>query len=262
MIDPAVWAGAAALLIDEVERDDRFDSLRQLFRKLCLFDNFLVYDFNGDAPPDLLGTSVPESRLRGQMTEFTAGLFLLDPFVLAARRGVTGFVRLQEIMPEGFLESQYYRHHYQYTDVADEVRYLVALDHRRTIHVFIERETRSPVFDRAELGLLSALTPLVSSFVLARSRWRERWLAEAGGRMVASMDLQELIANMAPGVLTRRELEVVEMMLKGHSARSIGRLLQIEEGTVTNHKRNIYAKLDIHSMAQLFDAFLKNICRC
>jgi DNA-binding CsgD family transcriptional regulator len=36
-------------------------------------------------------------------------------------------------------------------------------------------------------------------------------------------------------------------------------VLDIEEGTVTNHKRNIYAKLHVHSMAQLFNLFLKSL---
>jgi DNA-binding CsgD family transcriptional regulator len=48
-------------------------------------------------------------------------------------------------------------------------------------------------------------------------------------------------------------------MLKGHSAKSMARTLDIEEGTVTNHKRNLYAKLGIHSQAQLFDRFLRTL---
>ena len=64
---------------------------------------------------------------------------------------------------------------------------------------------------------------------------------------------------MAPGKLTDREAEIVEMMLKGHSAKSMARVLGIEAGTAANHKRNIYAKLDIHSQAQLFDMFLRTL---
>lgn len=256
---PDQWSVAVAALVDGLERDDRFQGLRQFCAGFCQFDNFLVYLFDGDLPPALLGTSVPESRLCRQMADFTAGLFLLDPFVLAARSGVAGFVRLKDIMPEGFLESEFYRYHYRYTDVLDEVRYLVPLDHRRVIHVFVERETQSSPFCREDLDGLASLEPLISSIVRARMRWLDRRHAQGDRHSVAATDLHGLIARMAPGVLTPRELEVVEMMLKGHSARSIGLLLQIEEGTVTNHKRNIYAKLDIHSMAQLFDAFLRSL---
>jgi DNA-binding CsgD family transcriptional regulator len=48
-------------------------------------------------------------------------------------------------------------------------------------------------------------------------------------------------------------------MLKGHSAKSIAGALDIEEGTVSNHKRNIYAKVGVHSQAQLFDRFLRTL---
>lgn len=258
-VGTAEFAALAAGLIDAIERSDRFVTFRKLLQRFCAFENFLVYLYCGAEPPQLLATSVPETRLRGQMTDYVAGLFLLDPFVLAERRGLTGLVRLGDIIPEGFRDSEYFRRHYRHTNVHDELRYIVPIDTRRTVHVFVEREPPSPPFSAAETDTLASLTPAVRSFVEAHCRWLDRVDAHSDVRGAAPINLLARIGAMAPGVLTPRECEVVEWMLKGYSARLIGRALQIEEGTVTNHKRNIYAKLEIHSMAQLFDLFLRSL---
>lgn len=255
----AEFGTLAADLLDAIERNDRFTPACALLNRVCGFDNFIVYLFKGSEPPVLLGTSVPEKRLHGQMADFVAGLFLLDPFVLATDRGLSGLLRLRDIAPEGFHDSEFYHHHYRYTDVCDELRYVIPIDRRRVVHVFVERETGAELFADSERARLMALTPLISSFVVARFKWIDRSSARDGDRPGNVINLQAVIDRMAGGVLTTREREVVEWMLKGHSARSIAGILGIEEGTVTNHKRNIYFKLEIHSMAQLFDAFLRSL---
>lgn len=103
---------------------------------------------------------------------------------------------------------------------------------------------------------MAQLAPVVDSFIRARSRIDSVPAAKAG---LAPFALDARIRQLGDGVLTAREGEVVALILKGHSARSIGHILGIEEGTLTNHKRNIYAKLAIRSQAQLFDRFLRSL---
>ncbi|HHC08750.1 MAG TPA: response regulator transcription factor [Actinobacteria bacterium] len=57
---------------------------------------------------------------------------------------------------------------------------------------------------------------------------------------------QELLASRRP-TLTGREIEVLQMVAKGHTSREIGELLYISENTVKNHIRNILDKLGLHS---------------
>ena len=72
------------------------------------------------------------------------------------------------------------------------------------------------------------------------------------------LNLQVISAfeNFGDGVLTRREREVVRMVLRGHSSNSIGRHFQIATGTVKIHRKNIYAKLGISSQSELFSHFI------
>lgn len=57
---------------------------------------------------------------------------------------------------------------------------------------------------------------------------------------------QELRRSRKPS-LTGRELEVLQLVARGHTSRQIGELLYISENTVKNHIRNILDKLGLHS---------------
>lgn len=61
--------------------------------------------------------------------------------------------------------------------------------------------------------------------------------------------------------LTRREREVMELVIKGFSAEDIANSLHVSEYTVTQHKKNIYKKLHVNSIAELMkftDIFTKS----
>jgi len=72
--------------------------------------------------------------------------------------------------------------------------------------------------------------------------------------MLRSADLA-----MKNGVLTAREVEIVQFVLKGHSNNSISLHLEISEGTVKIHRRNIYRKLEISSQSELFAMTLNSL---
>ncbi len=57
---------------------------------------------------------------------------------------------------------------------------------------------------------------------------------------------RELFAARKP-TLTGREIEVLELVARGHTSREIGKILFISENTVKNHIRNVLDKLGLHS---------------
>jgi len=52
--------------------------------------------------------------------------------------------------------------------------------------------------------------------------------------------------------LTPREQEIFTMLLNGKAPKEIGYILKISYGTVLYHQQNLYRKLNIHSIAELF----------
>ena len=56
--------------------------------------------------------------------------------------------------------------------------------------------------------------------------------------------------------MTKRERQISQLLLRGHSSKSVARQLGIAPGTVMVHKRNLFAKLGITSQYELFSLFI------
>lgn len=79
--------------------------------------------------------------------------------------------------------------------------------------------------------------------------------AEADGRAQAGIDYSEIDAKCRVlgerEGLTKREIEIVQLIAKGRSRGYIASSLVISENTVKGHTRNAYGKLDIHGKQEL-----------
>ncbi|EWH09296.1 transcriptional regulator, LuxR family protein [Catenovulum agarivorans DS-2] len=53
-------------------------------------------------------------------------------------------------------------------------------------------------------------------------------------------------------LLTQREKQVVELILKGYSNKKIANILYVSERTIKFHCSNIYAKCEVGNRNQLF----------
>ena len=56
--------------------------------------------------------------------------------------------------------------------------------------------------------------------------------------------------------LSVREREVLPLMLKGHSNKAIGEIMNVQAGTIKKHRAAIYEKLlvqDLNGLISLFD---------
>ena len=62
-------------------------------------------------------------------------------------------------------------------------------------------------------------------------------------------------------MLTDRERQISQFLLRGHSSKSIARELSIAPGTVMVHKRNLFAKLGISSQYELFSLLIDELGR-
>ena len=71
--------------------------------------------------------------------------------------------------------------------------------------------------------------------------------------------LTNCFRNFGASSLTQREREITQLLLRGHSTKSIARELDIAPGTVMVHKRNLFAKLGITSQYELFSRFIDTL---
>ena len=228
------------------------DALRQVVE----FEWWMVMIYREHANPEMLHDNFTGSWRERGLTTYVGGFYVLDPFYVMSRSLDRPEVcRLGDIAPDGFLDSEYHRAHYALGRIGDEVNYLWPLEPGVTLAISLERSENCVPFSDADVHRMEAVQPLL--YALACRHWsmvRQELRPPAGlelGRLV-----QEAAANFGRNVLTPRECEVVKLVLRGYSTKSISQALGISPGTVKVHRENIYGKLGVSSQAELFNLFI------
>ena len=206
-----------------------------------------------DAGPPLIEYNLPPKR-RGKTTldRYVKGPFLLDPFYRAAQvEERFGVFRLQALAPIGFKDSEYFRTWYHECGFQDECGLLIKLD-RGALNLALGMTDSSRRFSKRQVDRLKAVFPAVEA--LARRHWSQ--LTPTVESPNLRMRLQESLSAFGASMLTRREQQVIELVLLGNSTRLVADKLGISAETVKLHRKHAYAKLDISSQAELFYLFV------
>ncbi len=235
--------------------------LVQALRHVVPFDYSVFFDYRGqERPICTYDTFTPRQRIVF-VTDYLEGPYLLDPFYqVYASRIEPGLYRLREIAPDRFYHSEYFRSYYRRTGLAEEIGFLVSLPHDTMLVISLMRAGTSAPFSDRDMNKLRRMEPIVHAS--AARHWRNLGDLQSGEaeeettRPPLNLQVTSAFENFGEGVLTRREREVVRMVLRGHSSNSIGRQFQITTGTVKIHRKNIYAKLGISSQSELFSHFI------
>lgn len=253
----------AAQLIEQLDSDAFLPTLFSALARDVAIKNFIVFSYRQGFAADLVHSNLDIDHLGRQMQPYTNGLYMLDPFYVAdMQERRHGLLHLGEVAPEDFETTEFFVAFYAAVGVLDEAHYVVPLGPGRSVHLFMEREAPQYRFSPADLARLRTLTPLIDRAVRRHWAWRDRALAASQAAPIQSAGgIDGVIRNMGAGQLTPREAEVIALSLRGHSSKLIAHRLGISEGTVTNHKRNVYEKLGVHSQSQLFSLFLETLSR-
>jgi DNA-binding CsgD family transcriptional regulator len=188
---------------------------------------------------------------------FERGAFLLDPYYQAAtRHGQFGFFQLSDLTPEGFLESEYYKTFYHHSDYEDECGYLVATGGDGFVNISLARARDRSPFGKKHLQLLDEITPVIS--LLCQQHWHK---PVATGQTTQNLrgQLNAALEAFGSSQLTDRETQVINLVLHGHSTKTVADKLSISMETVKLHRKHAYAKLGIGSQAELFYLFLDSL---
>jgi DNA-binding CsgD family transcriptional regulator len=107
------------------------------------------------------------------------------------------------------------------------------------------------------MDLLTAISPAVVSAM------RCFWEASRAGfeRDASTADsfhahLRFVMDNFGCSILTAREMDVMQLTMRGYSDKLLARELGITPGTVRNHKKSIFSKLQVSSQGQVFGLLL------
>ena len=254
------WHAAVGEMLSSNSGDRIADGLIDGIGQAVEHNGTCLLAFHVDASPEVLHHTLEPEGERHYVERYFAGPYLLDPlYELALRDDKPGMCRFRDATPDRFHSSEYYRQYCERTHLKDEMDFLVEVDRGTSLALVIGR--REKMFARAELSRLALIEPVVRAAM--RRIWEKS--RRAGGRSAADRAihrrLKECYENFGDDVLTQREREITQLLLRGHSTKSVARQLDIAPGTVMVHKRNLFQKLGITSQFELFSRFIEELSR-
>lgn len=215
-------------------------------------DASVLYYARGDLP-QLVYRETPQSRSGSTMERFLAGAFLLDPFYqAAAEHRRFGLFPLKELAPECFRDSEYYHSWYRSCGFSDECGFLIEVGSDAFVNVALGR-IHQQRFSQAQLRTLRSVQSSVEELC------RQHWAAESGSGEGIRRHLHLALDDFGSSLLTERETQVINLVLHGHSTKSVAQRLGISVETVKLHRKHAYAKLEVSSQAELFYLFLDSL---
>ncbi|KAF1053269.1 MAG: Response regulator protein TodT [Stenotrophomonas maltophilia] len=251
------WTGGIATLLTLEAGHARLLGLSQWLQQVCPVDHFVLFVYEGNHRPLDLFDTFPADVRHVYVQDYQVGPYLLDPFYLACTRGqAPGLWRLRQFAPDHFYLGEYYQTYYQQTGLTEEIAFFIDLEDGASAVLSLMRSTRLPAYSRDEMQLLDSARPVVETVV--REAWR---LRRTQPRPARDLDykIREAFDQFGARVLTAREQEVVQFLLRGHSSASVAEQLDISPGTVKIHRKNIYAKLGIGSQSELLGLFIREL---
>ncbi|OCW59540.1 helix-turn-helix transcriptional regulator [Hoeflea olei] len=257
----AAWNEAIAKAIASVGTPQFAPRLGDALSSILDFDILMVFAYLGTDKPVCLHHNMTPMRARTVVDAYVSGPYVLDPFYNTANDpAASGVRRLRDMAPDQFHKSEYYRRHYKLTGIRDEVGILCRPAGWTGVVVSFTRPVTAPAFGRHDIKAVRAAQPVIQ--MLADRHWSRSTSAGEASDKPPAPPRDPIIAplnRMTDGILTPREIEITALVLQGHSSGSIARHLTIAEGTVKNHRKNIYHKLDVSSQSELFAMFIQQL---
>lgn len=252
------FSNELATIMPEIASDQLPSLLVGMLKNLVAFDNAVILYYHRNEKPLIVYNDIPPNETERQIDQFVNGAFLIEPFYRAAMDDqASGLHRLYDLAPSGFEKTEYYRNYFRYTEIKDELGFIVPLSANQFVNISIARLIFSQPFSRSQISLLEDIADTVATLS------KLHWVAKIGEHKAAKNELpgqlDSALKHFGTAYLTCRETQVVQLFLHGHSTKSIAERLSISPETVKLHRKNSYAKLDVSSQAELFHLFIDSL---
>ncbi|MBZ2168150.1 MULTISPECIES: helix-turn-helix domain-containing protein [Marinobacter] len=250
------WQKNVSVLIEHQRLRNFPAVLEEFLSTLCFYDTFIMMAYKASLRPILLYPTAPEEQ-SDTLKLYINHAYVLDPLFHAIKSGVApGVVRLADIMPDSFRDTEYFQTCYQDFGLVDEINLIIQLDDEVTCTLTLGRKAALDSISRNELKALSDFYPILSALV------RQFWLSQSReylqyGRSDGPM--KRALRTFASGVLTQREREITDLILRGYSSQAIADHLKISVGTVKVHRKNIHNRLNTSTQAEIFTQFISHL---
>lgn len=236
------------------------DAFPQAIADLCEtasgYSSTFISVFFPDHRPIELFDNLGADVSRATIAPYLEFAYLLDPFHDLYRQGVGDcVVALADCAPDDFKQSDYYQTFYSGTGLFDETSVFVRFGDGACLVISLGSRDAEFHLREGSRSALQALLPVISA--LCRKHWPQLDPQSIAGQGGAGTHLERSFERFGTSVLSDREAEIVRLILKGHSSKSVARVLGNSPETIKVHRKRIHAKLNITSQGELFSIFLE-----
>lgn len=245
-----------ASLIPAVGSADFPEKLVAMLRELVPADDATVVAYPGTDLPIIEYFEIPDNSGRSTLDVFVKGAFLLDPYYLAATSDRQfGVFRLRDLSPTGFRDSEYYKTWYRDSNFQDECGFIIPIGEEGFVNIALGKTAPRASFTKRERKVLEDVYPTVET--LCQQHWNQA--NSPTGSINLRAQLHSALESFGSSLLTDRETQVINLVLHGHSTKTVAEKLSISMETVKLHRKHAYAKLEVSSQAELFYLFLDSL---
>ena len=257
------WHAGLAHAFTRIDTADALRCLAQALGHLVSVESVMISLERKDQPPQSLYLQgIPEQYRESVIERYFSGGYLLDPFCLAVKQGLAeGFYHLEEIAPDDFFDSDYYKAYYLKGGCSEDSYFIVDVGNQSKVSLSLFQGFGGQALSTGQLDLLRAVEPMVRQFIRQFAQCNRLITQQEAAAVPATVDLkpsiQHAFEHFGCEVLTEREREVAHMVLRGYSVKSTANELRIAAETVRMHRKNLYLKLAINSQSELFALFIE-----
>jgi len=234
-------------------------ALISVLRNVLYADSMMVCLERRDKAPLLLCEyGVPSDKHDLTINRYLSKIYMLDPFYIAVENGLNeGFYHISDMAPDDFFESEYYKVYYINSGTKEDCYFMIDVDEDTKISLCVYHNSPSHSYSSQELSQARAAFTMIKQ--LALLAWGNDGSSKEQDDGGLHQKLQSVFKEFGSSVLTERERDVILLILRGHSSKSAAKVLDIAPGTIQEHRKNTYRKLNISSQSELFSLFLDEI---
>jgi len=249
------WSEGFARVIETIDGRSTPQRLCAALGDLVSIDFSGIFVLRRDSAPITILDDIPAGT---ETISYLESLYLLDPVFDHFLNGtLPTCALLDDICPDDFFESDYFLQYWSNVNIVSEFSINTHFDDDTVIHVPLSRIRGSQPFSQDDIDVLSAASPVVVATM--RRFWEAHRTSLASGASSADSfhtHLSYVMDNFGCSLLTPREMDIMQLTMRGYSDKLSARQLNITPGTVRNHKKSIFNKLHVSSQGQVFGLLL------
>jgi len=248
----ANWPDIVTPLINAINTEHFYKTLVESINRIAPIDSVIVMIFRPDEKPTLLYDGLHPSEITSFYDGYLAGAYLLSPLYRHYRTMRPGFYRMESLEAPMPISNEFGSAYYNDAGLCDEGNFLVNLDAETSALVCFGRQQLRMPFSDLELHQLHQAEPVFRAAIERSAQGMNVASQDAAVAKQVHQQLQGVMHLFGHSILTDREREVLELMFEGKASKSAAKVLHISPETERGHRKNIYAKLDVASQAELF----------